>query len=60
VAFERDVPTTIDDARALRALRNASASWLLLTVDEIEALIPEGALAARPPIRAEATPFTLP
>jgi len=60
VDFARDAPTTADDVSVLRALSHAPASWFLLSPEEIDALIPEGALAARPPIRADASPFTLP
>ncbi len=35
-------------------------SWLSLTPEEIEALIPDGALDRRPAIRPDAQPFTLP
>ena len=54
------VRTTGDDVAALRRIRANTLSWLSLTAAEIEALIPEGALERRPPMRADARPFTLP
>ena len=55
-----DVPTTAADVDALRRAGGQTKSWLSLTPAELEALIPEGALERRPPIRADAQPFTLP
>jgi hypothetical protein len=55
----RDVPTTPEDVDTLWRLGRATASWLSLTPAEIEALIPDGALDRRPPMRADAKPFTL-
>jgi hypothetical protein len=55
-----DVPTTAADVDALRQASRETTSWLTLTPAELETLIPEGALERRPPIRADAKPFTLP
>ncbi len=60
IDLERDVPTTVEDVAVLRRLRRETPSWFSLTPAEIEALIPEGALERRPPIRSDAQPFTLP
>ena len=56
--LQRDVPTTADDVKALRELRRSVPGWLQLSADEIEALLPPG-IIRRPPIRADAKPFTL-
>jgi hypothetical protein len=58
--LDRDVPTTAADVEILRRLRAETPTWLLLSADEIEALIPAGALDRRPPTPATARPFTLP
>lgn len=58
--LEHDVPTTAEDIAALRRARAETPSWLSLTPDAIEALIPKGALDRRPAIRPDAQPFTLP
>lgn len=60
VDFPRDVPTTVDDVEALRRLRRETPSWFSLSAEQLEALIPEGALDRRPVMRADAHPFTLP
>jgi hypothetical protein len=56
----RDVPTTAEDVEVLRRLRRDTPSWFSLSPAELEALVPEGALDRRPPIRSDARPFTLP
>ena len=56
---QRDVPTTPDDTKALGELRRSVPGWLQLSADEIEALLPPGALERRPPMRADPTPFQL-
>jgi hypothetical protein len=58
--LDRDVPTTAADIETLRRLRTETPRWLLLPADEIEALIPDGALDRRPPTPVTAKPFTLP
>ena len=60
VDFERDVPTTPKDIEVLRQLRQETPSWLRLTPDEVEALIPAHALDERPVPPPGARPFTLP
>lgn len=56
----RDVPTTAEDVEMLRRLRRETPSWFSLSPAEIEALIPEGALDRRPPMKPDARPFELP
>ena len=60
VDFARDVPTTQGDIEVLRQLRRETPSWLRLTPDEVEALIPAHALDERPVPPPGAKPFTLP
>lgn len=60
VDFDRDVPTTRNDIEVLRQLRQETPSWLRLTNDEVEALIPAQALDQRPVTPPGARPFTLP
>jgi hypothetical protein len=55
----RDIPTTLDDVRVLRELRRQTPSWLDLTAEEIEAMLPAGALSRRPPTSAARRPFSL-
>jgi hypothetical protein len=57
--LERDVPTTADDVRALRELRRRTPPWLELGAEEIEALLPPGALERRPPTSPRRRPFSL-
>lgn len=57
--LDRDLPTTHDDVRVLRELHRQTPSWLCLSVDEIEALLPSGALERRPPTSAGRRPFSL-
>lgn len=57
--LERDLPTTADDVRVLRELRRQTPSWLNLTADEIEALLPAGVLQRRPPTPADRPRFSL-
>jgi hypothetical protein len=59
VDFARDVPTTAEDVRVLRWLRRQTPSWLTLSAEEIEALIPPDALRRRPPTPPWRRPFTL-
>ena len=54
------VPTSADDVEALRRARQQTPSWLSLSYEDVEALLPEAALARRPPTSPRATPFTLP
>jgi hypothetical protein len=56
----RDVPTTAADREVLRRLGRETPTWLMLSAAEFEGLVCEGALRRKPPIRAEARPFTLP
>lgn len=56
----RDVPTTADDIRVLPALRTAALHWFALTVEELEGLLPAGALDRRPVFSPDLWPFTLP
>jgi hypothetical protein len=58
--LERHVPTTAEDIAMLRRLRAKASSWLSLTASELEALIPEDALDARPATPAGTRPFVLP
>lgn len=55
----RDLPTTPEDVRVLRELRRAAASWLDLTAEEIDAMLPAGALERRPATPAGRRPFSL-
>lgn len=57
--LERDLPTTPDDVRVLRELRRQARSWLDLSADEIEALLPPGAIERRPPTSPGRRPFSL-
>lgn len=57
--LDRDLVTTPDDVRVLRALRAQASSWLDLGPDELDALLPEAALDRRPPARPDRRPFTL-
>jgi hypothetical protein len=53
-------PTTDVDIDVLGRLKRETPSWLSLSADEIEALLPAGALDRRPPTPSNARPFTLP
>jgi hypothetical protein len=57
--LDRDLPTTADDVRVLRALARQVSTWFHLTPQEIEALIPAGVLERRPPIPDGRPPFSL-
>jgi hypothetical protein len=57
--LERDLPTTPDDVQILRRLRRDVPSWLTLSAEQIEALIPEGVLARRPATPDGRPPFCL-
>jgi hypothetical protein len=59
VDFGRDVPTTEEDVRVLRLLRRQARSWLELSVEELEALIPPGACERRSATPPGRRPFTL-
>lgn len=56
--LERDVPTTPDDVRALRELHARLPSWLDLTAEELDAILPDAALDRRP-TAANRKPFSL-
>jgi hypothetical protein len=58
--LDEDVPTTDEDIDVLGRLRRETPSWLALSSDEIDALLPADALDRRPPTPAGARPFTLP
>jgi hypothetical protein len=58
--LERDVPTTRKDVEALRRLRRETPSWLLLSPEAVDALLPADALDRRPTTSPGATPFELP
>jgi hypothetical protein len=60
IDLARDVRTTAEDIEVLRRLRRETPSWFSLSPAEFEALVPEGALDRRPPMRPDARPFTLP
>jgi hypothetical protein len=57
--LNRDLPTTPADVRVLRELRRQTPSWLGLTAEEIDALLPADALARRPPTPQGQPPFSL-
>jgi hypothetical protein len=57
--LERDIPTTADDVRVLAELRRQTQGWLDLTADEIDAILPAGALERRPPTPQDRPPFSL-
>jgi hypothetical protein len=57
--LEQDLPTSADDVRVLRELRRKARSWLDLSADEIEALLPTGVLERRPPTSSRRRPFSL-
>jgi hypothetical protein len=57
--LERDIPTTADDVRVLAELRRQTPGWLDLTADEIDAILPAGALERRPPTPQDRPPFSL-
>jgi hypothetical protein len=58
--LDQHVPTTQQDVDVLGRLRREAPSWLSLSSDEVEALLPAGALDRRPPTPSSARPFTLP
>lgn len=57
--LERGIPTTADDVRMLAELRRRAPGWLGLSAEEIDATLPPGALARRPPTAAGRPPFSL-
>ena len=57
--LERDLPVTPADVEALRRLRTEVPSWLTLTPEELEALIPPGALDRKPLAKDDWKPFSL-
>jgi hypothetical protein len=54
------VPTTAQDIDVLGRLQRETPSWLLLSSDEIDAMLPADALDRRMPTSPGARPFTLP
>ena len=54
------VPTTDQDIEVLGRLRREAPSWLSLSSDEIDAILPADALDRRSPTSSGARPFTLP
>jgi hypothetical protein len=60
IDLERDLPTTPEDIEVLRRLHSESLSWFSLSPDDVDALLPEGALDRRPATSGDAEPFTLP
>jgi hypothetical protein len=59
IDLARDLPTTPEDVRVLRELRRTPASWLDLTAEEIDAILPADALVRRPAGPAGRQPFSL-
>jgi len=57
--LDRDLPTTAEDVRVLRALRAQVPGWLDLSCEQIAALLPTGAASRRPPTPASRRPFSL-
>jgi hypothetical protein len=57
--LERDHPVTAEDVRVLGDLRRRLPSWFSLTPDELEAMVPKGALERRAATPAAMPPFTL-
>ena len=60
IDLAHDVPTTAEDVEVLRRLRREASSWLWLSADEFETLVPEDALDRRRALRPDPTPFALP
>ena len=58
--LERHVPTTAEDIVMLRRLRCDVRHWYLLSVAEIDAMLPVDALDRRLPTAAGARPVVLP
>jgi hypothetical protein len=54
------VPKTADDVEVLSRLRRETPSWFSLSAEQLEALIPQGAIDRHPVMRPDARPFTLP
>jgi hypothetical protein len=59
IDLDLDVTTTAEDVVVLRKLRHETPSWLDLSADDIDALIPAGALERRPSTPAGRPPFSL-
>jgi hypothetical protein len=59
IDLRRDVPTTAGDVEVLGRLRRETPSWFSLSPEQLEALIPPGALDRHPVMRPDARPFTL-
>jgi hypothetical protein len=57
--LDRDIPTTPEDVRVLRELRRTTAGWLELTAEQIDAILPAGALERRPAAPPGRRPFSL-
>jgi hypothetical protein len=60
IDIARDVRTTKEDVDALNRASKETPSWLRLSWDALEALLPPDALNRRPPTPATAKPFELP
>lgn len=58
--LDEHVPTIDQDIDVLGRLRRETPSWLSLSSDEIDALLPADALDRRPSTPSGARPFTLP
>jgi hypothetical protein len=58
IDLDRDVPTTPEDVRTLRACRASTPGWLGLTAEELDAILPDEALDRRP-TAAGRRPFSL-
>lgn len=57
--LDRDLPTSGEDVRVLRALRRHVPGWLELSHEEIDAILPADAVSRRPPTPATRRPFSL-
>lgn len=57
--LDRDVPTSDEDVRVLRALRAQVPGWLALGPEEIDAMLPADALARRAATPDDRPPFSL-
>jgi hypothetical protein len=55
----RDVVTTADDVQALRESRRHVVSWLQLSADQLDALLPPLPPDRRRAMRPDVTPFSL-
>ena len=57
--LDRDLPTTEEDVRRLRELRQQVPGWLGLSAAELDALLPPDDARQRPPASATRRPFSL-